>query len=347
MDLDAKLPNNLSQINSAVLSNHSNQRGSFEQPDIDKEIKDPATENDKTHNLWQMPSPMNLDSSGLRRSATMTSQNAHLRSASPQRFSSARVLFSTIRSNLSSRLSCWVHSLAVKVQVSSTPTVSRHAFALLTFEPITSTTQISSAKTALKATAKMQASANSNKMPSIFQLIVGSKQMYKRKLQQDLVDFSLPKTISIAKSSAQTNLVNIIFESSNAFSRRLIVTFIKPNLKFPLSKSSSQSAPNSLLQRNDKFICMSILEGAQFASTTFQVFKLIVASTSIANLDSVSDGDQQVSLIQQFVSSTIYSKIFELIDVSVLNKNKLCNALPNWRQMSTNVSTNQIHLSFI
>ncbi len=42
MDLDAKLPNNLLQINNAVLSNHSNQRVSFVQPDIDKEIKDPA-----------------------------------------------------------------------------------------------------------------------------------------------------------------------------------------------------------------------------------------------------------------------------------------------------------------
>ena len=141
MNLDAKLPNILSQINNTVLSNHSNQQVSFARPDIDKEIKDPATANDITHNLWQMPSPINLDSNGLRRSISMTSQNSPLRSASPQRFSSAHVLFSTIRSNLSSGLSCWVHYLAVKVQVSSTPTVSRHAFALLAFEPITSTTK--------------------------------------------------------------------------------------------------------------------------------------------------------------------------------------------------------------
>jgi hypothetical protein len=89
-----------------------------------------------------------------------------------------------------------------------------------------------SAKAASKATAEMQASADSNKMPSIFQLIVGSKQMYRRKPQQDLVDSSSLKTI--------------IFETSDAFSRWLIVTFIKPNANFPLSKSSLQSAPNSL-----------------------------------------------------------------------------------------------------
>jgi len=56
-----------------------------------------------------------------------------------------------------------------------------------------------------KATAEMQA-ADSNKMPSIFQLIVGSKQMYQRKPQQDLVNSSSLKTI--------------IFETSDAFSRR-------------------------------------------------------------------------------------------------------------------------------
>jgi hypothetical protein len=100
-----------------------------------------------------------------------------------------------------------------------------------------------SAKAALKATAEMQASADSNKMPSIFQLIVGSKQRYRRKPQQDLVDSSSSKTI--------------IFETSDAFSQRLIVTFIKPNANFPLSKSSLQSAPNSLLERNEKFIVVS------------------------------------------------------------------------------------------
>ncbi len=71
-----------------------------------------------------------------------------------------------------------------KVQASSTPKVSRHAFALLAFEPVTSTKQISSAKTALKATAVMQLSADSNKIPntssfdnksySSFQLVIVS-----------------------------------------------------------------------------------------------------------------------------------------------------------------------------
>jgi hypothetical protein len=41
---------------------------------------------------------------------------------------------------------------------------------------------------------------------------------------------------------------------------------------------------------------------------------------SIANLGLVSEGAHQ-----RFVSSTIYSKSFELIDVSVPNKNKMCD----------------------
>jgi hypothetical protein len=47
---------------------------------------------------------------------------------------------------------------------------------------------------------------------------------------------------------------------------------------------------------------------------------------SIANLDSVSEEVQQVSLIQRFALSTIYSKSFKLIDVSVPNKNEMCSA---------------------
>jgi len=52
-------------------------------------------------------------------------------------------------------------------------------------------------------------------MSSIFQLIVGSKQTMKP--QQDLIDFSLSKTISIARPSAQIHLVDRIFETSNDF----------------------------------------------------------------------------------------------------------------------------------
>jgi hypothetical protein len=71
--------------------------------------------------------------------------------ASQQSFSTARVPFSTICPF--GGLSCWVHSLAVKVQVSSTPTVSRHAFTLLAFEPVTSL------NSSAKAVSEVQASA--------------------------------------------------------------------------------------------------------------------------------------------------------------------------------------------
>ena len=206
MDLNALLPNNLSQINNAVLSNHSKQRVSFaDQPGIDEEINNPTAASDSSKNQWHMPTPINLESSGLRRSSRtevlarrglvysnttlmdqdegMTKpQNTHLRSASQRSFSSVRVPFSTICPL--GGLSCWVQSLAVKVQVSSTPTVSRHAFTLFAFEPVTSTNQISSAKTASKASAEMQPLADSNKIynassfddkpSSTFQLVVAS-----------------------------------------------------------------------------------------------------------------------------------------------------------------------------
>jgi len=112
MELDAVHPNNLSHINNAVLSNHSNQQESLaDQPGIDEEINYPIAASDSSQ-----PTPINLDSSGLRRSSRtevlnrrglvysdttlmdhderLTSpQTAHLRSASQRSFSSAHVLF--------------------------------------------------------------------------------------------------------------------------------------------------------------------------------------------------------------------------------------------------------------
>jgi hypothetical protein len=193
-----------------------------------------------------MPKPIHLDSSGLRQSTTMMNQNAHLGSASPQithlhlaspqSFSSARIPFSTIFSF--GGLSNMRQSVAIKVQVSATLTVSRHAFTLFAFEPVTSTKQISLPKTALKATMDMQTLADvsqnletqltfqlidasisnkdemcsasqlaanehkglfNNKTAPTFRLIVRFKLQYQSKMQQDLVNFSLSETILIAK----------------------------------------------------------------------------------------------------------------------------------------------------
>jgi hypothetical protein len=61
MDSDAELPNNLSQINNAVLSNHSNQQESLvDWPGIDEEINHPIATTDSSQTT-----PINLDSSGL------------------------------------------------------------------------------------------------------------------------------------------------------------------------------------------------------------------------------------------------------------------------------------------
>jgi hypothetical protein len=68
MDLNSLLPNKLSQINNAVLSNHSKQRVSFaDQPGIDEESNNPTAASDNSKNQWHMPTTINLESSGVRR----------------------------------------------------------------------------------------------------------------------------------------------------------------------------------------------------------------------------------------------------------------------------------------
>jgi hypothetical protein len=139
-----------------------------------------------SQNQWQMPTPINLNSSGLWQpsktevsATTMMNQIAHLRLASPQSFTSARIPFFTFLS-IGIGLSSMVHSLAVKVQESSTPKVSRHAFALLAFEPVTSTNQNSSAMIALKAIAEMQVSADSKETCNTFETLAHDHQCLNR-----------------------------------------------------------------------------------------------------------------------------------------------------------------------
>jgi hypothetical protein len=115
----------------------SNQRVFFvDKPGIEQEINHPiATGNDNSQ-IWQMPTPINLDSSGLRclpktevmkrrdkvysNTTTLTNQTAHLCLASPpKKFKSALVLFSTICS-FGYGLSCMAHSLQEKVTITST-----------------------------------------------------------------------------------------------------------------------------------------------------------------------------------------------------------------------------------
>jgi hypothetical protein len=193
-----------------------------DEPSIDEEIDHSIAATDSSKNQWQMPTPINFDSSsGLHQSTTMTNQNAHLHSASPQSFLSACVPFSTIHSNLSSGLTSWVQSHAVKVQVSSTPTVSRHAFTSLVFEPVTSTTKVShcaftllafepvtstnqndSATTALKAIAKIQASPDSNATCNAFGTLAHEHQPLNRThLIFQLIDASILNTKEMCGAS--------------------------------------------------------------------------------------------------------------------------------------------------
>jgi hypothetical protein len=88
-------------------NNISEPESFVDQPGIDEEIDHPIAATDSSQNKWQMPTPINLNSSGLWRpsktavsATTMMNQIAHLRLASPQSFTSARVPFSTFLSIL-------------------------------------------------------------------------------------------------------------------------------------------------------------------------------------------------------------------------------------------------------
>jgi hypothetical protein len=127
-----------------VLSSHNKQQPqvSFaDQIGIEKEINTPIAVSDSSQNLWHMPTPINLDSSGIPCSSrtavlnrrgkvysnttTLMNQNSsslhsastqttNLHSASSPSFKSAPVLFSTIYS-FGYGLSCMAHSLQEKV----------------------------------------------------------------------------------------------------------------------------------------------------------------------------------------------------------------------------------------
>ena len=117
-------------------------------------------------------------------------------------------------------LSCWVQSLAVKVQASSTPKVSRHAVALSAFEPVTSTNQNSFATIALKAIAEMQASADSNKTCNAFGTLAHEHQRLNitqpifQSIDVSVTNFQL--ILIVVVSQLKQELVN--FSSLNAFS---------------------------------------------------------------------------------------------------------------------------------
>jgi hypothetical protein len=129
---DAELPSKLTDSTNTQTcglchGKKSEPKSLADQPSINEEIDHSIAASDSSKNQWQMQTPINLDFSGLSHATTMTNQESHLHLASPQSFSSAREPFSTICTFQYGLSSSMVQSLAVKVQVSSTPTVSRHA----------------------------------------------------------------------------------------------------------------------------------------------------------------------------------------------------------------------------
>jgi hypothetical protein len=140
-----------------------------------------------------------------------------------------------------------------------------------------------------------------DKTAPTFWLIIRFKKQYQSKMQRDLVDFSLSKTISIAKlgtsrfakPSDEANLVNRIFETSDAFNRRrLIGTFVKPNANIPLSNSKADMHKAVLDSRerqpNDRIIDINPL-----LSLPFQEAHMITPSLSHKFIvESLSEGAQ-------------------------------------------------------
>jgi hypothetical protein len=289
-----------------------------------------------------MPTPIKLDSSELWRPSktevlvnTITNQIAHLYSASPQSFLSAHVPFSTIHSNLSSGLTSWVQSLAVNVQVSSTPNVSHHVFALLAFEPVTSTTQISSAKTALKAIAEMQALANSNKKnytssfnnkpSSTFQLVVASVDWISETISNkpfktlclDRIKSKMSFTFQLIVGSKQVHqriphrasLMAACLKGLNSH-KSSCTSQLVARAKCINSHKSSCASPLALhakcLIKTDTNIPLSDPEGVQSAEINLQTLWLIVNYICLPNFE----GAQQVTL------PTIQKESFILIDAS-------------------------------
>ena len=98
-------------------------------------------------------------------------------------------------------------------------------------------------------------------------------------------------------------------KTCNAF-RTLAHEHLCLNISEPIFQSIDLSVTN--------FQLIMIVDS--FQSTQKLVNFSSANAFSITNLYSVSEGAQRVSLIQQFISSTIYSKLFKLIDVSVPNK---------------------------
>jgi hypothetical protein len=132
-----------------------------------------------------------------------------------------------------------------------------------------------------------------------FWLIIRFKKQYQSKMQRDLVDFSSSKIISIAKlgtsrfakPSDEANLIDRIFETSDAFNRRrLIVTFIKPYANIPSSNSKAEMhkavSDSRERQPNDRIIDINPL-----LSLPFQEAHMITPSLSRKFIvESLSEG---------------------------------------------------------
>ena len=172
-------------------------------------------------------------------------------------------------------------------------------------------------------------------MPFIFQLIVGSKQVHQRILKQVLVDIwssnaisyfgpnqhesscayllaAHSKCLNSHESSCASLLVACAkcLKSNESSCASLLAVHAKP-LK---SNKTQRMTPSLSL----KFIGKSILEEAQFAPTTLQAFKLIVALTSITNFYLIVDlflNPNCEGARADVASATICNKSIKLIDV--------------------------------
>jgi hypothetical protein len=154
------------------------------------------------------------------------------------------------------------------------------------------------------------------------------KGLIKSKMQQELVNFSLSKTISIAKIDTTSIAFQLMaYLTSFQFSNNALSLGHKYSTMFKLVVASvtkeypkgSMQLPvaNNIPSLSLKFIAKSILEGALFAPTTSKAFKLIVVFTLIADFQLVVEyfliKYSEEAIINnrkfQFIVAFIYSNI--------------------------------------
>ncbi len=202
---------------------------------------------------------------------------------------SACVPFADFHSNQSSGLNCCIHSHTGFESVTSAKKVSFSSFTLLASEPITFVTKASCNTLALLLCAPVALTHKINLDSTSF------KKVNRSSTHACLVVFSSFGAIS-AELKCGVHSHQIFATSSSKRG-------LKHDKKSEQAGGKASTQPNSHKSNktHSSSILLSQLEGAQFApTTTFQAFKLIVASFSIADFLHSEGAELALATLQTF-----------------------------------------------